>query len=113
MNMKLRESIVFLTGLLLATVAAAADPAAPANPELRLPAIFSDHMVLQRDVPVPVWGWAMADEDVTVSIAGQSATAKAGADGKWKVSLKPLTVTDSTEFVVRGKDKWLIRLKRR
>ena len=105
MNMKLRESIVFLTGLLLATVAAAADPAAPANPELRLPAIFSDHMVLQRDVPVPVWGWAMADEDVTVSIAGQSATAKAGADGKWKVSLKPLTVTDSTEFVVRGKDK--------
>ncbi len=76
---------------------------APAG--LRLPAIFSDHMVLQRDMAAPVWGWAPADEEVTVSIAGQSASAKAGADGKWKVSLKPLAAADSTELVVKGKDK--------
>ena len=37
--------------------------------EVRLPALFSDHMVLQQDAAAPVWGWASAGERVTVSIA--------------------------------------------
>jgi len=41
-------------------------------------ALFGDHMILQQDMPVPVWGWADPGEQVTVSIAGQkhSATAR-------------------------------------
>jgi len=81
--------------------------AATAHAELQLPAIFSDNMVLQRDLPVPVWGWAKPGEEVTVSIAGQSASTKTGTDGKWKVSLNPLTAADSTELVVKGKEKSL------
>lgn len=81
--------------------------AASAQAELKLPVIFSDHMVLQCDMAAPVWGWAAAGEEVTVSIGGQSASATAGADGKWKVSLKPLAAADSTELVVKGKDKTL------
>jgi sialate O-acetylesterase len=64
-------------------------------------------MVLQRDLPVPVWGWAEPGEEVTISILGQSASAKAGTDGKWKLSLKPLKAAESTELVVKGKDKTL------
>jgi len=46
-------------------------------------AIFGDHMVLQQGVSVPVWGWADPGERVTVSIAGQTQSATAGADRKW------------------------------
>ncbi|MCX7010643.1 MAG: sialate O-acetylesterase [Kiritimatiellaeota bacterium] len=66
--------------------------------ELKLVAVFSDHMVLQRDVPVPVWGTATPGERVTVEFApstgsgqgGQKKTATADANGKWLVKLDPL-----------------------
>ena len=49
-----------------------------ASAAVRLPALFSDNMILQRDQAVPVWGWAQPGKQVTVSLAGQSATVKAG-----------------------------------
>ncbi len=58
--------------------------------DVTLPAIFSDHMVLQRDVAVPVWGWADPGERVTVALAGQTETATSDADGRWSVKLTPL-----------------------
>ncbi|TWT47144.1 hypothetical protein KOR42_41420 [Thalassoglobus neptunius] len=61
-----------------------------ASAELRLAGIFSDHMVLQREQPIHIWGWADADEKVTVSFADQTETAIAGKNGAWSVSLKPL-----------------------
>ena len=57
---------------------------------LKLGTPFADGMVLQRGMNVPVWGWADAGEEVTVEFAGQTRTAKAGADGKWRVDLAPL-----------------------
>ena len=59
--------------------------AAPAAAEVKLPAIFGDHMVLQQDVPLTVWGWADAGEKVTVTVAGQKKEVTAGDDGKWRV----------------------------
>ena len=65
----------------------------PSQPEpdavgLRLPALFSDHAVLQRDRPIPVWGWAAPGGTVAVSIdGGQAARAVAGEDGRWEVVL--------------------------
>ncbi|MFA6546094.1 MAG: sialate O-acetylesterase [Limisphaerales bacterium] len=64
--------------------------AAAARAEVKLPAIFGDHMVLQREASVPVWGTAAPGEEVTVTIAGQTATTKAGADGKWSVKFAML-----------------------
>jgi sialate O-acetylesterase len=61
-----------------------------AGAAVRLPAIFSDHLVLQRDTKTPVWGWADPGEEVTVGIAGAQQTAKAGADGKWMVRFENL-----------------------
>ncbi len=58
--------------------------------ELKLPGIFSDHMVLQQQLANPVWGWDTPGTEVTVKFAGQSKTAKAGADGKWTVKLDPV-----------------------
>lgn len=58
--------------------------------ELRLPSILSDHMVLQRDQPVAVWGWAEPGSEVAVSFKGQSLTTTADDDGTWRVNLEPL-----------------------
>ncbi len=59
--------------------------------EVRLAAVFQDHMVLQRDASVPVWGWAEAGESVTVTVAGRTARATPGADGKWLVRLDAMS----------------------
>jgi sialate O-acetylesterase len=73
--------------------------------DVRMPAIFSSHMVLQRDIPVPVWGWADAGEDVTVSFRGQSKTGKADAEGKWVIKLDSLAVGEPATLVVKGKNQ--------
>lgn len=57
---------------------------------MKLASLFSDHMVLQRDCPVPVWGWSSAGDTITVAFAGQTKTAVAGADGSWTVTLDPM-----------------------
>ena len=51
---------------------------------------FADHAVLQREMPVPVWGWSEPGARVTVSFGGQSASATAADNGKWTVTLDPL-----------------------
>lgn len=58
--------------------------------EWKLPAIFNDHMVLQQKQTNPVWGWDNPGTKVTVTFAGQTKTAEAGADGKWTVKLDPV-----------------------
>jgi sialate O-acetylesterase len=58
--------------------------------EVRLPKIFTDHMVIQRDREAPVWGWASPGERIVVKFAGQRVRATADAAGKWTVALKPL-----------------------
>lgn len=73
--------------------------------DVSLPAVFSDHMVLQREVEVPVWGWAEPGEQVTVSIAGQSPSATAGADGKWMVKLAPMKTGEPATLTVKGRNE--------
>ena len=80
--------------------------AAPNAQALNLPRIFSDSMVLQRDLPIKVWGWAEAGQEVEVSFAGQTKTAKADAAGKWMVSLEPQAASaEPRELSVAAGDK--------
>lgn len=76
-----------------------------ARADVRLHSLFSDNMVLQQGKDVPVWGWADAGEEVTVACRGRSATTTAGADGRWKVSLKPLKAGGPFTFTVCGKNE--------
>jgi sialate O-acetylesterase len=71
-----------------------------------LPAVFGSHMVLQRDVPIPVWGTADAGEEIAVSIDGkQSAKTVADAEGRWKTTLAPLPVGATPHVIlVAGKN---------
>ncbi len=69
--------------------------AATAQAEIKMPAIFGDHMVLQRGSNLPVWGWADPGEKVTVNFAGKTAVAVAEADGSWKASCRRFPPTPS------------------
>ncbi|HEV2695226.1 MAG TPA: sialate O-acetylesterase [Verrucomicrobiae bacterium] len=76
--------------LSIIVVAAAAFSAVGASALPLLHPVFCDHVVLQRDAPVPIWGWTQPGAKVTVTFAGQKRTAGAGVDGKWMVKLKPM-----------------------
>ncbi len=73
--------------------------------EVALPAIFGDHMVLQREQENRVWGWADPGEAVTVEIAGQSLQTKADDAGAWQVRLKPLKAGGPHTMKVRGSNE--------
>jgi len=60
-----------------------------ASAELTLPHFFSDHMVVQRDKPLVIWGQADPGKEVSVSFAGDSTTITSSASGEWKATLKP------------------------
>jgi len=57
--------------------------------EVRLPHLFSDHAVVQREQPVRIWGWAAPAEKVQVKFHDQELTATADQDGAWEVWLRP------------------------
>lgn len=73
-----------------------------AGAAVRLGAPFRDGMVLQREMPVNVWGTAAAGERVTVSFAGKRATAKADASGRWRVALPPLLASKEPRRLTAG-----------
>ncbi|WP_294549389.1 sialate O-acetylesterase [uncultured Bacteroides sp.] len=55
--------------------------------EVKLPGIFSDRMILQRDVPIPVWGWAEPKETVVIDFDGKQYKTRASQTGEWSVNL--------------------------
>lgn len=66
---------------------------------LRLAPVFQDHAVLQRELPVPVWGWGTPGERVTVRCAGRIAVCSTGTDGRWLLRLPPLPVGGPYELI--------------
>ena len=69
--------------------------------DLRLPSFFGDHMVFQRDAPIPVWGWADPGSEVTLQLgadAAKAVKAKTGDNGRWEARL-PATPATATGLV--------------
>ena len=70
---------------------------------LQMSQLYTDYMVLQRDIPLDIHGIANAGEKITVRISNQKATATANNQGKWSVVLKPMNAaTDLTLTVEAG-----------
>jgi sialate O-acetylesterase len=73
-----------------------------AHADVRLAGIFSDNMVLQREMKVPVWGWAAPGEAVAVSCNGQQVAVKADEKGAWKATLAPMKEGGPYDLTVAG-----------
>jgi sialate O-acetylesterase len=77
-----------------------------ARADVTLPSIFSKSMVLQQELPVPVWGWADPGEKIEVSFGGQSKTAEADKSGRWQVKLDALMANAKGQtLTVTGNNK--------
>lgn len=74
--------------------------------DVRMPAVFGDHMVLQQQQKIRIWGWADVGESVTVTLGSNKETAKANDSGRWQVELPPMTANKvATTINVQGKNK--------
>ncbi len=74
--------------------------------DVSLAPLFSDHAVLQRDKPIPIWGRADAGEPITVTVHGQSVSTIAARVGRWIVYLDALPAsTEPADLVVTGKNQ--------
>jgi sialate O-acetylesterase len=68
--------------------------------------LIGDHMVLQREKPLPIWGWAEAGEEVTVKLDETQAVAKADAQGHWQVTLAAMKADGKPHHMtISGKNK--------
>ncbi len=95
--MKLRIVPLAILALFMARIATA---------EVSLPKVFSDHMVLQQDREVPVWGKAEKGEKVTVTLGEAKAETTAGDDGRWSVKIQTPKGSDQPlKLVVEGTNK--------
>lgn len=71
--------------------------------EVRLPAVFSSHMVIQRDQVNPMWGWASPEETVTFSIPGQKpVSVQADAKGNWRLDMPSMPAGGPFDITVAG-----------
>lgn len=77
--------------------------------EVKLPQILGDHMVLQRDKPIVIWGWANPKEKVSVTFGGKTKSVVADKSGNWKVTLDAAAAGGPYEMIIKGKNT--IKLK--
>lgn len=99
MTFRSRPAFLYVPISLVCLVATAQADVKPAS-------IFGDSMVLQRELPVPVWGTADPGEAVTVTIGGQSKKTSADAEGRWQVKLDALEAeAEGRTLTVAGKNK--------
>ncbi len=76
--------------------------AGPAWSAIRLPALVGDHMVLQREAKVHIWGWAAPGEKVRVEFNGQKKNAKTDKSGIWSMYLKPMKAGGPYDMTISG-----------
>jgi sialate O-acetylesterase len=103
--MKTISAVLSLVGAGLVLLAASSATAAA----VRLPALVGDNMVVQRGVKARVWGWADPGDRVTVSMAGKSATATAGSDGRWEARVGPYDAGGPYEMTIAGKNTVVLK----
>ena len=77
-------------------------PGAIVHAQVSLPKIFSSHMVVQRDLPVHVWGLAASGEAVSATFRGETRQTKAGQLGRWSLYLKPGAAGGPFQLTVTG-----------
>ena len=79
---------VLATLVILATAALQ-----PVYGDVKPGSLFTDHMVLQQGMDIPIWGWAEVGEKITVTFAGQKKTTHPYTDGTWFLTLDPIKAT--------------------
>ena len=80
-----------------------------ANANVRLPKLFADDMVLQRNKLIPVWGWASANEKIEIKFNNQIKKTRADKNGKWIIRLDAENAGGPYELSIIGKNKIILK----
>jgi len=95
----LQKRVIFSAAFFLGVIA-------PGRAEVKLSAIFGDHMVLQQQAKIPVWGWANPGEEITVTLGGRSLKTKTTVEGNWRVDFEPFEPNaQPVKLVVEGANR--------
>lgn len=70
--------------------------------QFRVADVFSDNMVLQRRMKVPVWGWAASGSEITVEFEDHSKTVKARSSGQWQAEIGPFEAGGPYDLLIHG-----------
>src|ERR1700726_569035 len=96
----MKKYYLFLIGLIFTSSVMAAP---------RLPKIFGDNMVLQRDQPIAVWGWADAKEKISVQFDRQLKIVRADKNGRWMIRMDAETAGGPYQMTITGKNTVVIK----
>ena len=80
-----------------------------ANANVRLPKLFADDMVLQRNKLIPVWGWASANEKIEIKFNNQIKKTRADKNGKWIIRLDAENAGGPYELSIIGRNKIILK----
>jgi sialate O-acetylesterase len=81
----------------------------PAHANVKLPALISDGMILQRDSKVNIWGWASSGEQVTIRFAGKVYRTTTDSRGKWKIVLPPIKAGGPYTMEISGQNQITVK----
>jgi sialate O-acetylesterase len=77
--------------------------------QVRLPRLIGDHMVLQRDTKLTIWGWAAVGEKVSCRFINNTYTTSTGADSTWRITLPALKAGGPYDMEITGSNRILIK----
>jgi sialate O-acetylesterase len=101
---------IYVGSFLLMMILVLGGPLSIGLAQVRVSALFSDHMILQRDRPIVVWGWGTPGEDVLISLADQTANTQVAQDGRWTCTLKPLPASaNPIELKIQATNEILLK----
>lgn len=96
----LKRPAIFFVLLLLISV--------PLGAKVTLPSLLAEHMVLQRGVPIHIWGKASPGEEVSISFRTETRSATADELGRWSVYLKPAEADGPFPMTIKGQNTILL-----
>ena len=76
-----------------------------ARADVALPALLADHMVIQRGLPVHVWGKAAEGESISVTFRGSTRSTSADSIGQWSLYLPPVEAGGPFELTIQGNNR--------
>jgi sialate O-acetylesterase len=74
-----------------------------------LPHLIGDHMVLQQQRPIHIWGKAVPDEKITVTLSSEFRSTSADTNGNWSVDLPPMSAGGPFTLIVHGKKDIILK----
>jgi sialate O-acetylesterase len=81
----------------------------PVRAEISLPNLLGDHMVVQREAKVRIWGWSNPGEKVRVEFNGHKALTEGGKEGTWSVWLEPMKAGGPYDLTITGKNTLVVK----